>query len=46
MAHELALNNVKAKVREHRASDFLSDEQQEEVKKAMSKAIIVPNIAQ
>ena len=37
MAHELTLNNVKAKVREHRASDFLSDEQQEEVKKSNIK---------
>lgn len=37
MAHELTLNNVKAKVREHRASDFLSDEQQEEVKKSNVK---------
>ena len=37
MAHELTLDNVKAKVREHRASDFLSEEQQEEVKKSNIK---------
>lgn len=32
MAHELTLENVKTKVREHRASDFLTDEQIEKVK--------------
>ena len=37
MAHELTLNNVKVKVREHRASDFLSEEQQEEIKKTNLK---------
>ena len=37
MAHELTLNNVKAKVREHRASDFLTEEQQIEVKKSNIK---------
>lgn len=37
MAPDLTLNSVKAKVRERRASDFLSDEQIEEVKKANLK---------
>lgn len=37
MTPDLTLNSVKAKVREHRASDFLSDEQIEEVRKANIK---------
>lgn len=37
MAHELTLNNVKAKVREHRASDFLSEEEIHEVRKSNAK---------
>lgn len=37
MTPELTLDNVKAKVREYRASDFLSDKQQEEVKKSNIK---------
>lgn len=36
---ELTLNNVKAKVREHRASDFLTKEQVEEVKRANFKSV-------
>ena len=37
MKPELTLQNVKAKVREHRASDFLTSEQMEEVKKSNLK---------
>jgi len=36
---ELTLQNVKAKVREHRASDFLTKEQVEEVRKSNFKGI-------
>ena len=37
MTPELTLDKVKTKVREHRASDFLSEQQQEEVKKSNIK---------
>lgn len=37
MTPDLSLNSVKAKVREHRASDYLTDEQINEVKKANLK---------